>query len=272
MIKIFLSYAHEDAAAAEHLYRALNAYPRVEVWFDKHSLPGGSNWAPAIRKAIRECRYCIVLLSKHAVTKRGFYQKEIRAALDVLREFPEDETFVVPVRLDDCEVRFEALRELQYIDLFPDWWDGFDRLLGALQLHKSEPTAEGASLLRLTSHQARFRSSNRMLYFVNLANKAPFPLEVTHVWYEDPTCHIQIHPRSRPLPVRLDIRQPWCTWIAIDELPERWQDNTYDRFRVRLSTGEVIASRKEDTVPPVGPVPGGLIDPRDLDRDLDDEG
>ena len=118
MIKIFLSYAHEDAAAAEHLYRALNAYPRVEVWFDKHSLPGGSNWAPAIRKAIRECRYCIVLLSKHAVTKRGFYQKEIRAALDVLREFPEDETFVVPVRLDDCEVRFEALRELQYIDLF----------------------------------------------------------------------------------------------------------------------------------------------------------
>jgi len=28
-----------------------------------------------------------------------------------------------------------------------------------------------------------------MFYFVNLANKATFPLEVTHVWYEDPTCH-----------------------------------------------------------------------------------
>jgi hypothetical protein len=205
-----------------------------------------------------------LLLSKHSVTKRGFYQKEIRVALDVLNEFPEDETFLVPVRLDDCTVRFEALREIQYIDLFPDWWDGFDRLLSALQLHRSEPTDTGDSLLRLTAHQARFRRSPRMYYFVNLANKAAFPLEVTHVWYEDPTCHIQIEPLSRQLPARLDVRQPWCTWLAVDAIPERWRDNAYDRFRVRLSTGEVIGSRKEDTVPPVGPVPGGSIDTRDL--------
>lgn len=264
MIKVFLSYAHDDAAAAERLFSALNSYPRVEVWFDKRSLSGGTNWAVAIRKAIRECRYCVILLSTHSVTKRGFYQKEIRAALDALKEFPEDETFVVPVRLDDCEVRFEALRKLQYIDLFPDWWVGFDRLLSALQLHRSDPTGTGESLLRLTSHQARFRSSPQMFYFVNLANKASFPLEVTHVWYEDPTCHIPIQPFSRRLPARLEARQPWCTWLAIDEIPERWRDNAYDRFRVRLSTGEVIGSLKEDTVPPVGPVPGGLIDPRDL--------
>lgn len=264
MIRVFLSYAREDAEAAERLYRELNTYPRVEVWFDKQSLAGGRDWAAAIRKAIRNCRYCIVLLSRNAVNKRGFYQREIRAALDVLKEFPEDETFLVPVRLDECEVRLEALRALQYIDLFPDWWDGFDRLLSALQLHRSQPTDAGDTLLRLTSHQARFQSSPRMFYFVNVANKATFPLEITHVWYEDPTCHIQVEPLSRQLPVRLDVRQAWCTWLPVDAVPERWQGNAYDRFRVRLSTGEVIGSRKEDTVPPIGPVPGGLIDPRDL--------
>jgi hypothetical protein len=264
MIRVFLSYAREDAEAAERLYRELNMYPRVEVWVDKHSLPGGKDWAAAIRKAIRSSRYCIVLLSRNSVIKRGFYQREVRAALDVLKDFPEDDTFLVPVRLDECDAHFEALRALQYIDMFPDWWAGFDRLLSALQLHLSQPTEAGDTLLRLTAHQARFRRSPRMFYFVNVANKAPYPIEITHVWYEDPTCHIQVAPWSRRLPARLEVRQPWCTWLPVDSIPGRWQDDAYDRFRVRLSTGEVIGSRKEDTVPPVGPVPGGPIDPRDL--------
>jgi hypothetical protein len=264
VIKVFLSYAREDTEAAERLYRELNSYPRVEVWYDKRSLAAGKDWAATIRKALRSCRYCIVLLSRHSVTKRGFYQREIRLALDVLKEFPEDETFLVPMRLDDCDVRFEALRALQYIDLFPDWWEGFDRLLSALQIHISPPTDAGHELLRVTSHQARFQRSPRMFYFVNIANKTRYPLEITHVWYEDPTCHIQIEPLSRSLPVRLKARQPWCTWLPVDAIPERWQDNSYDRFRVRLSTGEVIGSQKEETVPPVGPVPGGPIDSRDL--------
>jgi hypothetical protein len=234
MIRVFLSYAREDSEAAERLYRELNSYPRVEVWYDKQSLAGGKNWAAAIRKAIRSCRYCIVLLSRNSVTRRGFYQREIRAALDALKDFPEDDTFLVPVRLDDCDVHFEELQALHRIDMFPDWWHGFDRLLSALQLHVSPPTETGESLLRVTTHQARFRSSPQMFYFVNIANRASFPLELTHVWYEDPTCHIQIEPLSRPLPARLEVRQPWCTWLAVDAIPEQWRDNAYSRFRVRL--------------------------------------
>jgi hypothetical protein len=35
----------------------------------------------------------------------------------------------VPVRLDDCPVPRSIQRELQYIDLFPNWPHGIRRLL-----------------------------------------------------------------------------------------------------------------------------------------------
>ncbi len=39
-------------------------------------------------------------------------------ALDVLDEFPENEIFIIPVRLDDCEPIHERLRNLHRVDLF----------------------------------------------------------------------------------------------------------------------------------------------------------
>jgi hypothetical protein len=204
------------------------------------------------------------MLSRNSVTKRGYYQNEIRTALEVLREFPQADTFLVPVRLDDCDVHFDELHAIHHIDLFPDWWDGFERLLGALKLHRSEPSDAADTLIRLTAHQARFQQSLRMFYFINVVNRSNDPLEITHAWYEDATCHISIEPMSRQLPTRLDPRQAWSTWVPVDAIPQRWQDHAYDRFRVRLSTGEVVGSRKEDTVPPVGGVPGGPIDWRDI--------
>jgi hypothetical protein len=263
MIRIFLSYAHEDTDSAARIYHELNLYPGVDVWFDQKSLKPGQRWERAIRKAIRDSRYFLVLLSRNSVTKKGFYQKEIRIALEVLDEYPDDETFVVPVRLDDCLMHFDKMAVLQYVDMFPDWNDGIDRIISALRLHERDGQGV-ASPIRLTSHQAHFRSGARMLYFINIANRTPLPVEITHVWYEDHQCHIQVQPWSRRVPVRLEAHQAWCTWLGRDEIPEAHRDDAYDRFRLRLSTGEVIASNKEDSVPPVGPVPGGPIDERDL--------
>ena len=49
-------------------------------------------------------------------------------ALDCARQVPLDEIYIVPVRLDDCAVPRIIQHELQYIDLFPDWDAGMDRL------------------------------------------------------------------------------------------------------------------------------------------------
>jgi len=129
MTKIFISYVHEDINDARKLYEKLKPVSNLEPWFDKECLLPGMKWRPAIRKAIRESRFFIALLSKRSVTKRGFFQKEISEALDILNEFPEDQIFLIPIRLEECDPPSEIIREIQYVDFFPEWDEGFKKVL-----------------------------------------------------------------------------------------------------------------------------------------------
>jgi hypothetical protein len=116
----FLSYAREDLASASRLCSDLTA-AGVAVWFDKISLRPGERWRPAIQRAISESRYFIALLSSRSVAKRGYVQRELRDALAVLAEFPENEIYLIPTRLDDCKPPFEEMADLNWLDLFPNW-------------------------------------------------------------------------------------------------------------------------------------------------------
>lgn len=127
-LQVFLSYAREDFEMAEKLYKDLT-YHGINVWFDKKSLEPGKNWKIEIRKAIQNSSHFLLLLSSNSVLKRGFYQKEIRAALEVIDELPEGQVFVIPVRLDDCEVSNEKLKEIQWLDLFESYKRGLRDLL-----------------------------------------------------------------------------------------------------------------------------------------------
>ena len=62
-------------------------------------------------------------------------QKEFRKAIDALDEFPEGEIFAIPVRLDDCEIPYERFRNIERVDMFPDWDKGIQRLLRTFQIH-----------------------------------------------------------------------------------------------------------------------------------------
>ena len=49
-------------------------------------------------------------------------------------QFPENDVFFIPLRLDDCELpRRIAVGSMHYIDLFPDWNRGMKKLVGALE-------------------------------------------------------------------------------------------------------------------------------------------
>ena len=123
----FLSYAHEDVASAQRLYDSLTRRG-IRVWFDRESLQPGERWESAIRREIRAARYFLALLSSRSVSKKGFVQKEIRQGLEVLSEYPDDEIYLIPLRIDECSPTHDRLRELQWVDLFPSWEDGFARL------------------------------------------------------------------------------------------------------------------------------------------------
>lgn len=136
----FISYAHEDRDLAGRLYHDL-ALAGTNPWLDAEKLLGGQDWEAAIRKAIREATHFIALISKNSVNKRGFVQKELRHALEVLAEFPPNQIFMIPVRLDSSDSQDEQLRRLHRIDLFPDYRRGLKRLYDSLGVAADPSTA-----------------------------------------------------------------------------------------------------------------------------------
>jgi hypothetical protein len=126
----------EDRGPAEWLCGALEDQG-VSPWMDICKLMPGQNWPRAIEGRHRDLRFLLRALSSRSVGKRGGFQAEIRYALDCALHIPFDEIFIVPVRLDCRSVPRAVQREIQYIDLFPDWGRGLRKLLAALRRRKA---------------------------------------------------------------------------------------------------------------------------------------
>lgn len=146
---LFLAYVREDAVAAERLFSDFKACG-FDPWLDRKKLLPGQNWPRAIEHAIETSEFFLACFSCRSVSKKGDFQAEIRYALDCARRMPLEETFLIPVRLDDCRIPSRIRREIQYIDLFPDWERGFRRILRIMQRQLSRrrreenPTREAA--------------------------------------------------------------------------------------------------------------------------------
>jgi hypothetical protein len=128
---VFLAYVQEDTRPVERLYDALEARG-FDPWVDRRKLLPGQNWPRSIEDAIEATDFVIACFSENSVSKKGGFQAEIRYALDCARRVPLDDVFLVPVRLDSCSVPASIRREIQYIDLFPDWDRGFRRVVSVL--------------------------------------------------------------------------------------------------------------------------------------------
>jgi TIR domain-containing protein len=135
--RVFLAYVQEDSQPAARLCDALEAQG-FDPWFDRRKLLPGQNWPRSIEDAIEATDFAIACFSHNSVTKKGGFQAEIRYALDCAHRVPLDDVFLIPVRLDDCRVPSSIRREIQYIDLFPDWERGFRRIVAVVtrQLRK----------------------------------------------------------------------------------------------------------------------------------------
>jgi hypothetical protein len=129
-VQIFLSYAREDEKEVENLYQELSN-AGFKPWMDKKDILPGERWESCIQRAIRSSDFFLACLSAHSVSKRGWIQKEIRNALDIWQEKLEDDIYLIPVRLEDCEVP-QRLRGFQWVNLFEE--DGWTRLVEAIQV------------------------------------------------------------------------------------------------------------------------------------------
>jgi hypothetical protein len=146
---VFISYAREDRSWAERLYMDLRKQ-EINAWMDTRCISAGSNWELEIKQAIRTCRHFILLVSKHSINKRGFVQREIKQAIRVLEEFPTGSVYLIPVRLDATEPIDDELRGLNWVDLTPNYNDGFARVLSSLAPTVREPLiVSGSEALRM---------------------------------------------------------------------------------------------------------------------------
>ena len=138
--QIFVAYGKEDAPLVRRLCDALEGVG-FNAWMDERKLLPGQNWPRAIESAIESSDFFLACYSENSVNKKGGFQAEIRYALDCARQIPLEEIFIVPVRLTPCRVPRSIQREVQYVDLFPDWIDGLTRLVTMLRYQVAHSAA-----------------------------------------------------------------------------------------------------------------------------------
>lgn len=143
---VFISHASEDNLAAKRLSKRLKD-DGFDSWLDLDRILPGQDWNLEIEKGLRASGAILLCFSKVSIAKEGYIQREYKRAMRILEEKPEGTIFVIPVRLDDCQMP-NFISELQWVD-YPD---DYQRLLLSLQTRaggtavteKPEPKKEPA--------------------------------------------------------------------------------------------------------------------------------
>jgi len=133
---VFISYAREDIEIAKILYNDL-IKERITPWIDTENIIPGQNWKKTISSAIKKSTHILLLLSFKSISKKGFIQKEVKIALDLLEEMPPSEIFIIPVRLEPCIPLHERLKELHWIDLFSSYEAGLTKIINAIKMQNT---------------------------------------------------------------------------------------------------------------------------------------
>ena len=128
--QIFLSYAREDRQKVESLYQQLSD-AGFRPWMDTKDILAGEKWQRSIQHALQQSQFFLACLSLTSVIKRSYLRREFREALEKRQEMLDSDIYLIPVRLEECEIP-EELREHQGVDLFAE--DGWTRLVEALQV------------------------------------------------------------------------------------------------------------------------------------------
>jgi TIR domain len=135
--RIFLAHAREDKPQVRKLYADLKARG-FNPWLDEIDIIPGQLWKTEITKAIREAEVFLACLSSRSVGKIGHVQDEFRQALAAFAKRPPGSIYLIPVRLDECEVPDLqiphlglSLRDIHWVDLWEE--GGLGRLVNAIR-------------------------------------------------------------------------------------------------------------------------------------------
>lgn len=118
---------------------------------------------------------------------------------------------------------------------------------------ESPPPQPLPIIVQVLVHKAYFLNNRVQHFFIKITNATrDVDIEVTHVWYKnDPE---NVHILRIPLPKRLKPSEQFETYVPVADIPEH--DDVFQRFRIKLSTGEEFTSQQNVDVPSIGFVAG----------------
>lgn len=128
-LRIFLCHSSDDKPTVRNIYQQLTDY-NVDPWLDEEKLLPGQDWDMEIQQAVQKSDAILICLTPDFVIKEGYGQKEIKLALNTALGKPEGTIFIIPLRLEECDVPLR-LQRYQRVDYFAE--NSFDKLISALK-------------------------------------------------------------------------------------------------------------------------------------------
>ncbi len=135
MSNIFISYSSKDVDIAIQIADDLIRHG-CDVWIDRRGIDGGTKWASEISRAIRNCTYFLIILSRNSLASDNV-RKEVELAA-------EDKKAFVPVRLEEAisipdDFRYH-LAGIQHVGMFANYQNGLNSLLKIIGSNKTTTT------------------------------------------------------------------------------------------------------------------------------------
>ena len=129
-LKVFLCHASTDKEIVRDLYQRFTDEGWFDPWLDEKKILAGQKWETEIQNAVRNSHVVLVCLSQSAITREGYIQREISLALDTAEEKPEGTIFIIPVRLENCDIP-QRLKKYHWVNYFDA--DGYRQIIKSLQ-------------------------------------------------------------------------------------------------------------------------------------------
>lgn len=135
MSKVFISHVSENGEKVCTLKQELEQYG-IQVWWADTDIKPGALWKPEIQKAIRDGDFFIACFSEeYYLRDKNFMNEELNVAIEELRLRHENQSWFIPVKLNECEIPDmkinlgKTLRDFQFVPLYKDWTDGIRRII-----------------------------------------------------------------------------------------------------------------------------------------------
>ena len=113
----FISYSKIDITHVREFAAKLKSEGWIDPWLDEEDILPGQVWQDRVTHGVSNSHAVIILLSNAGILSEGYFHKEVKLALDTAAEKPEGTIFIIPIRLDVCNVP-QMLQKYQYVDYF----------------------------------------------------------------------------------------------------------------------------------------------------------